>query len=205
MEGKTMNNTNKKILLVFGGVILILVILMVCIISIKPDLDEHSEFSSIKQMCELTTLKCYYHNVGEYETGVKNFLGIGYKKYWIEYTGIIEYGIDVEQMEINDPNEAGVIKVYMPSAKVLHSNVDEKSMGTPITDTGIFTTISIEEKSKAYSSAQATMKENAEKDTTTIKKATDNAKRIIEEFIKSVSEKTGKEYTIEWLKQPLNK
>ena len=50
----------------------------------KPD------FSSIKSVCELSTLKCYYHNVATYEKnahGLLKVFGSGYKKIWIEYSG----------------------------------------------------------------------------------------------------------------------
>ena len=56
----------------------------------KPD------FSSIKSVCELSTLKCYYHNVATYEKnahGLLKVFGSGYKKIWIEYSGIVNLGI----------------------------------------------------------------------------------------------------------------
>ena len=41
-----------------------------------------ADFSGINSVCELTTLKCYYHNVAKAETeasGVFKGFGIGYK------------------------------------------------------------------------------------------------------------------------------
>lgn len=58
-----------------------------------------ADFSGVTSVCELATLKCYYHNVAKAETEASGifakWLKTGYKKIWTEYSGIIEYGIDI--------------------------------------------------------------------------------------------------------------
>ena len=44
---------------------------------------ESPDFSGISSVCQLATLKCYYHNVAKAETEANGFLkwlGVGYKK-----------------------------------------------------------------------------------------------------------------------------
>ena len=68
-----------------------------------------SEYSAVSDICELATLRSYYHNVAVYEEkpsgAVKvvsdiltwpfnNLLKTGYKQFWLEYSGIVEIGID---------------------------------------------------------------------------------------------------------------
>ena len=105
-------------------------------------------------MCELATLKCYYHNVAKAETEASGifakWLKTGYKKIWTEYSGIIEYGIDISQVTVSEPDKNGVVTVTMPDAQVLNVDVDEDSLGTPLTDTGFLTSVTTEEKNKRH-------------------------------------------------------
>ena len=46
---------------------------------------KEADFSGINSVCELATLKCYYHNVAKGETkasGLLKWFGTGYKKIW---------------------------------------------------------------------------------------------------------------------------
>lgn len=196
---------NKKIIAIFIAVIAVCVALMIIVIRIKPEVVEVSEFSAIKNLCENATLMCYYHNVAEYKSGQESFLGLGYEKYWIEYNGIIKYGIDMQEVEVNEPDDNGVVKIYVPNAKVLECNVDESSMQKPITDTGIFASITIDEKSKAYANAQQTMKQNAENDKEMLNRAKENAKEILVKFVLDIGKQIGENYKIEWLTNPIKK
>ena len=96
-----------------------------------------ADFSGVTSVCELATLKCYYHNVAKAETessGIfAKWLKTGYKKIWTEYSGIIEYGIDISQVTVSEPDKNGVVTVTMPDAQVLNVDVDEDSLGTPLT------------------------------------------------------------------------
>ena len=67
-----------------------------------------ADFSGVTSVCELATLKCYYHNVAKAETEASGifakWLKTGYKKIWTEYSGIIEYGIDISQVTVSEPD-----------------------------------------------------------------------------------------------------
>ncbi len=161
-----------------------------------------ADFSGVTSVCELATLKCYYHNVAKAETEASGifakWLKTGYKKIWTEYSGIIEYGIDISQVTVSEPDENGVVTVTMPDAQILNVDVDEDSLGTPLTDTGFLTSVTTEEKTTTLAGAQEAMEQQAKENTEMLSQAKARAKTLIEEYIKNVGESIGEEYTVEW-------
>lgn len=162
----------------------------------KPD------FSSIKSVCELSTLKCYYHNVATYEKnahGLLKVFGSGYKKIWIEYSGIVNLGIDIIKVDISEPDTNNVITIKIPDAEVQSTSLDKSTLSEPLTDKGVFTKITTEEKTEALSSAQQNMKETAQKDTSLLAQAKEHAKLILQGYINNLGEEFNEEYTIKWV------
>lgn len=161
-----------------------------------------ADFSGVTSVCELATLKCYYHNVAKAETEASGifakWLKTGYKKIWTEYSGIIEYGIDISQVTVSEPDKNGVVTVTMPDAQFLNVDVDEDSLGTPLTDTGFLTSVTTEEKTTTLAGAQEAMEQQAKENTEMLSQAKARAKTLIEEYIKNVGESIGEEYTVEW-------
>lgn len=161
-----------------------------------------ADFSGVTSVCELATLKCYYHNVAKAETEASGifakWLKTGYKKIWTEYSGIIEYGIDISQVTVSESDKNGVVTVTMPDAQVLNVDVDEDSLGTPLTDTGFLTSVTTEEKTTTLAGAQEAMEQQAKENTEMLSQAKARAKTLIEEYIKNVGESIGEEYTVEW-------
>lgn len=161
-----------------------------------------ADFSGVTSVCELATLKCYYHNVAKAETEASGifakWLKTGYKKIWTEYSGIIEYGIDISQVTVSEPDKNGVVTVTMLDAQVLNVDVDEDSLGTPLTDTGFLTSVTTEEKTTTLAGAQEAMEQQAKENTEMLSQAKARAKTLIEEYIKNVGESIGEEYTVEW-------
>ena len=161
-----------------------------------------ADFSGVTSVCELATLKCYYHNVAKAETEASGifakWLKTGYKKIWTEYSGIIEYGIDISQVTVSEPDKNGVVTVTMPDAQVLNVDVDEDSLGTPLTDTGFLTSVTTEEKTTTLAGAQEAREQQAKENTEMLSQAKARAKTLIEEYIKNVGESIGEEYTVEW-------
>lgn len=161
-----------------------------------------ADFSGVTSVCELATLKCYYHNVAKAETEASGifakWLKTGYKKIWTEYSGIIEYGIDISQVTVSEPDKNGVVTVTMPDAQVLNVDVDEDSLGTPLNDTGFLTSVTTEEKTTTLAGAQEAMEQQAKENTEMLSQAKARAKTLIEEYIKNVGESIGEEYTVEW-------
>ena len=186
-------------------IVCLLVISMLCIGGCgdkNQKKEEEADFSAISSVCELATLKCYYHNVAKSETeasGLFKWLGKGYKKIWTEYSGIVELGIDVSKVSVEKPTADGVVKVTIPNAEILSVDLDEDSMGEPLTDTGFMTEITKEEETEALAEAQNHMEETANENGNLLNQAKERAKSLIEGYVKNVGEQIGKEYTVEWV------
>ena len=169
---------------------------------------EIADIASVDKICELATLKCYYHDVAEYEKQAEGFFKYrpfkyGYKKVWIEYDGIVDVGIDVSDVQINEPDRKGIVRIYVPDAKILSVSADKDTMSEPLVDKGIFTKITAEDKNKAFADAQATMQKNAEADAGMLAQAKNNAKELLEQYVINVGKQTGKTYKVEWLEKPI--
>lgn len=54
------------------------------------------------------------------------------QKLWMEYDAIIEIGIDASAVEVNEPDENGIVQIYIPEVNILNVDSDEKFNGTPI-------------------------------------------------------------------------
>lgn len=185
-------------------ILCLLVISMLCLngCADKKEEKKEADFSAIQSVCELATLKCYYHNVAKSETeasGLFKWLGTGYKKIWTEYSGIVELGVDVSKVSVSKPSKDGVVKVTIPDAEILSVDLDEDSMGEPLTDTGFMTKITKEEETEALAEAQNHMEETAKENGNLLNQAKERAKSLIEGYVKNVGEQIGKEYTVEWV------
>lgn len=161
--------------------------------------DKRADFSGINAVCELATLKCYYHNVARVETEVTGLWKYGYKKIWIEYSGIVQMGIDVHKVSISKPDEDGVIKITIPDAEILSIDLDEDSMGEPLIDHGFLTKVTKEEETDALAQAQENMEETARENTAMLAQAKERAKKLLEGYVKNIGEQIGKQYTVEWI------
>lgn len=161
------------------------------------------DFSGVQAVYELTTLKCYYHNVAEGERAPDGPLGpllrTGYKKVWQEYDGVVEVGVNVGEISIGTPNAEGEVEVHVPDAQVMNVYVDKGSIQDPITETGFFTDVTTEEKTTAFQEAQKTMEEIARKNTAMLSQAHERAKKILEGYVKNVGNEIGETYTVKWV------
>jgi hypothetical protein len=203
-----------KILIFNIAVLVVFIIIGILIVGFqgfpeKKKEDDTVDFSGVAKICELSTLRCYYHNVAELEKqpdGLfqRGWFHFGYKKLWLEYTGTIEVGIDVDQVQVNDPDENNIVHVYVPDARITTVSADADSMSDPITDTGKFTEITVDDKTNAFTEAQKDMQAEAEADTSILNRAKNNAKKLIEQYIINVGEQIGETYTVEWLDEPQN-
>ena len=162
---------------------------------------EEVDFSGISSVCELATLKCYYHNVARAESeasGLLSIFGVGYKKIWVEYSGIVEFGIDVSKVTVSQPDENNVVTIAIPDAEVLSVDIDEDSISEPLVESGFLTTVTTEEETATLASAQDDMEETAAANTQLLEQAKERAKELIEGYVKNIGELIGEEYTVQW-------
>ena len=204
------SETEKKKTKVCTSILIISVIIALGIYLIpNKNLTEERkvDFSGVTEIFELATLRCYYHDVAKLENPPQGIFKYGwgkygYKKLWMEYDAIIEIGIDASAVEVNEPDENGIVQIYIPEANILNVDSDENSMETPICEIGKFTDITIEDQRKAYADAQEKMEESANNDKAIKKQAYENAQKLLEQYVVTIGEQSGKQYTVEWLDKP---
>lgn len=165
----------------------------------KPDPD----FSGAQEIAELSTFDCYYHNVAKLSQNsdwIFGLFGHGYKKMWIEYDGIVHMGIDASKVTISEPDANNVVTVAVPQAKILGmEDLDEDSLSEPLVETGFLTDISAEDKKSMLATAQSSMREQAENDDSLLAGAREQAKTILEQYVKSVGDTLGETYTVKFV------
>ena len=152
-------------------------------------------------------MRCYYHNVAELKKDPDGlfqygWFRYGFKKLWMEYSGIVEVGVDVDQVQVSEPDSQNVVYVYVPNAKITNVSADSESMSEPISDTGVFTKITAEDQNQAFVQAQKDMETLADNDTSILNRAKNNAKKLIEQYIVNVGNQIGEHYTVKWLDEP---
>lgn len=189
-----------KNLIIAASLLAVVVLVLSVLAMLEPKKEEGKIDWNIRDICELTTLKCRYHNVaiGGQEGG---FLGVGYKELWVEYDAELRVGIDVNKVIIEQPTPEGVVRIYVPEATILSDAVDTKSMKTLVSDEGIFTSLTVEDEQKVVLEAHANMKENALTEKYIFKQARDNAKKLLEQHVLNIGDQTNKRYTIEWIEK----
>ena len=210
MKGNIKATVKKNLPSIIAGIICLIAVICLLVIPSRnrePKKINLSEYSSVNTICELATLRSFYHNVAMYEqepNGGNKFVNdvllwpfggytkIGYKQFWLEYSGIVETGIDAN----------GIVEVYVPEAKVLSVYVDEASLTEPLSENGWFTTISGKEKTEAFATAQAAMRQEAENDQSLLRRSRENAKLLLERYIVNTGKQIGADYTVKWIDSP---
>lgn len=158
------------------------------------------EVSQVRAICNLATLKTYYHNVAKIDK-TKNWIFQKDRELWIEYTGIATVGIDMSEVEMKVEGEK--VEVFLPKAKLLSIDIDEEKIDEKSyyysKDNAVFKNeIKPEDETSAINEAQTKMKESAENNTQLLKMAQDRAKHLIERYINQLGELSNKIYSIEW-------
>lgn len=180
----------------------ILLMLMIIVSSLqgcsKKKIPE-PELTQVRSICNLATEKCYYHNVALSEKKASHFLEKD-KKFWIEYTGIANVGIDMSKVQMKVDGKK--VKVTLPSAKLLNISIDEKNLNE---DSYFFSPdglnkneITADDQTKAINDAQEEMKKKVRENSAVMVSAQNRAKTLIENYIKQLGEMAGIEYQIEW-------
>lgn len=213
-------NVKKYLPSIIAGAVCLAAVLCLLIIpksNSEQNKVDFSEYSSVNTICELATLRSFYHNVAMYEKkpdGGNKFVNdvllwpfgtyskIGYKQFWLEYSGVVETGIDASLIKITGPDANGIVEVYVPQAKVLSVYADEASLTEPLSENGWFTKISGKEKTEAFSTAQNAMRQEAENDQSLLRRSRENAKLLLEKYIINTGKQIGASYSVKWTENP---
>lgn len=161
------------------------------------------ELAQIRNICNMATLQCYYHNVAKSEKAAEK--GISHwgekdRKFWIEYTGIANLGIDMSKVQMKI--EGTDIEVTLPNAELLNISIDEQTLN----DNSYLSSadglnkneITADDQTAAINEAQQKMKETVQGNTALLLSAQNRAKVLIENYLKQLGEVSDIEYNIKW-------
>ena len=184
---------------------ILLVSIIACVLLVgcnNHKIDKSIEIKEMRDMAQLATMKCYYHYVAksdkEFNPAWFEFWKDKNMRFWVEYEGIVDIGVDISELKMTLEND--IVTIMLPEAKVLDVRVDENSFNEdsfkydPSTKKP-----NHEEQIKAFATAKEEMWASAESNFTLLANARENAKKLIENYIKRVEDLTGKTYTIEWV------
>ncbi len=186
-----------------------MVILLILTLSLvtgctKNKFDTELSLAKIKSICEMATLKTYYHNVAVLEKEAGSGLAHIFEKdreMWVEYTGIAKIGIDMSKLDIDVNGKT--IKIILPAAEILSLDIDTDDFSK---DSFIYSEDSIinkneitaDDQTQAINNAQENMRKSIEANSQLMTNAQDRAKELITNYINQIGDLAGIEYKIEW-------
>lgn len=153
-----------------------------------------------QSICELATMKCYYHNVAKFmEEDAQGILWWKKDKhFWMEYAGVVTLGVDASLVEIKVSGD--VVTITLPPGKIMDCSVDEKSLSPAsyIIDSAS-ADIAAADVTAAVKSAQENMEKAASEDTALLANARQRAQKLLADYVNNIGEAVGKQYQIEWV------
>lgn len=153
-----------------------------------------------QSICELATMKCYYHNVAKFmEEDAQGLLWWKKDKhFWMEYAGVVTLGVDASLVEIKVSGD--VVTITLPPGKIMDCSVDEKSLSPAsyIIDSAS-ADIAAADVTAAVKSAQENMEKAASEDTALLANARQRAQKLLADYVNNIGEAVGKQYQIEWV------
>ena len=162
---------------------------------------EDLSLTQMKSICELATLKCYYHNVAKITKEKEVLWWDTTAELWIEYSGIVKLGVDITNLDMQvDGNQ---VMITMPKAKVLSCQVDQTSLDKDSYYTnreGLGAEkINADDQTEAIKTAQENMLENVESDESLLQQAQNRAQELLEQYVKNVGNAIGKTYEVSFV------
>lgn len=161
------------------------------------------EISQMRAIAELAVMECYYNNVAKFkEEDASGFLFWKKdKRFWIEYNGVVNLGIDASKlkMEVKDAD----VKIHLPDAKVLSYKVDPNSLTEDafIVEDGS-AKVTVQDENTAFAEAQKNMLNTAMQDTLLMNSARDRVKMLLEGYVMNLGKHLNIDYEIEWVDLP---
>lgn len=162
---------------------------------------EDLSLTQMKSICELATLKCYYHNVAKITKEKEVLWWDTTAELWIEYSGIVKLGVDITNLDMQvDGNQ---VMITMPKAKVLSCQVDQTSLDKDSYYTnreGLGAEkINADDQTEAIKTAQENMLENVESDESLLQQAQNRAQELLEQYVKNIGDAMGKTYEVSFV------
>lgn len=157
------------------------------------------QISQMRSICELAVMECYYHNVAKYqeEDAAGFLLWKKDKHFWIEYSGVVELGIDASRLSMEVLGDE--VTITIPAAKVLSCTVDSTSLTADsfIVDKRS-ANIDAEDEQAAFAEAQHNMEMSAASNRVLLGNAQQRVQVLLQSYVENIGQAIGKEYTIRW-------
>ena len=161
------------------------------------------ELSRIKSICELSTMKCIYHNVAygtQYAGTGLSHMGEKSRSFMHEYDCEVEISYSVDRIKMEQ--DGTEIRITLPepnitSRKIPESISPDSYIEEPDSNFND-NPIKAETISKAISLADVNMEEEIRENTNLIASAEYQAKALIENYIRQIGLLTNVEYRIIW-------
>ena len=156
--------------------------------------------SQMKSICELATMECYYHNVAKSDTMKKVLWWNTDRRLWIEYTGIVKAGVDIDKIDMKV--DGNTLTISLPKAEILSCKVDKDSLTEDsyvVEKHGLGAgKITADIQTKTIRTAQENLKKAAKEDNELLSQAEERAKNLITDYVNRMGEATGETYEIKW-------
>ena len=143
----------------------------------------------LRDMGFLVTEEYYFTEVVSYSSVKKLFktikLGITESSYLASYDGVISAGLDFEKISVEKNDEERIITIRLPKSEVKYMQIDPESFVLYSEKEGLGNKISLSD----YNDSLIELEKNAEKkavDRGILKRADDNAKLVISNFVNSL-------------------
>lgn len=158
------------------------------------------QLSQMRSICDLAVMECYYHNVAKYfEKDASGFLFWKKDKhFWIEYSGIVELGIDATSLQLDITED--MVTITLPHAKVLSCTVDSSSLNSDsyIVDSNS-ADVTAKDEQKAFTEAQDNMLQAAKSNKALLNSAEQRVQELLTNYVENIGNTVGKTYTINWV------
>lgn len=166
----------------------------------QSNVNTEPSISQMRSICDLAVMECYYHNVAKFRQDTGNILPWQAKEkhFWIEYSGVVRFGIDTSYVDIQADGEQ--LTITIPAAEVQSCKVDSSSLsGESYIAAKDSAKISAEDEVAAFQEAQSILEEQARNDKTLLLQAQQRAQTLLENYITNLGAAVGKQYTIDWV------
>lgn len=162
---------------------------------------EDLSLTQMKSICELATLKCYYHNVAKITKEKDVLWWDTTAELWIEYSGIVKLGVDITNLDMQVDGDQ--VTITMPKAEVLSCQVDQTSLN----EDSYYTTreglgaekINADDQTEAIKTAQENMLKNVQSDDSLLQQAQNRAQELLEQYVKNIGDAMGKTYEVSFV------
>ncbi|MBR3263237.1 MAG: DUF4230 domain-containing protein [Lachnospiraceae bacterium] len=196
----------KKLLCIIAAAFLIVVSLTACGANQEKAAKEKLSLAKIQEICNLSTLECYFHNVAKANkdsNADKTVFDILKKKrqVWIEYNGVVKLGINASKVKVE--NLGDTIEITIPEAEIIDVYTDDDTLNNATfyiseDDWLVPNVVTADLQSEAIQFAQEEMRNNVQNNPSLKKNAQIRAQLLIKNYIDHLSTESGTSYKIIW-------